>query len=108
MAFVTESAATSRSFRSDLPTDPGVPLPLQPPATQSRHTNKTYAPHRLTESVFHVAADTYKTIGMQRSAFQGVGHSADRLDETLGVLNMRVGATLYLTDRHLTGDNRWR
>lgn len=28
MAFVTESAATNRSFLKDLPTEPGVPFPL--------------------------------------------------------------------------------
>lgn len=31
IAFVTESAATNRSFLKDLPTDPGVPLPLLVP-----------------------------------------------------------------------------
>lgn len=31
MAFVTESAATNRSFLRDLPIEPGVPFPLQPP-----------------------------------------------------------------------------
>lgn len=30
IAFVTESAATSKSFLSDLPTEPGVPFPLLP------------------------------------------------------------------------------
>lgn len=35
IAFVTESAATNKSFLNDLPTDPGVPFPLLLPAISS-------------------------------------------------------------------------
>jgi hypothetical protein len=47
IALVTESAATNRSFLNDLPTEPGVPFPLDPttPLTFQNQTNSHRAPN---------------------------------------------------------------
>lgn len=52
MAFVTESAATNKSFLSDRPTEPGVPLPLLPVTRIHTYINTYNNNQRLTGHLY--------------------------------------------------------